>query len=139
MFKPLAFTKTYSMAVAAILAITLIPVLTGYLVRGKIFSEQRNPLNKLLVWVYRPVLGVILRFPKSTIIVSMLVLACGFWPITKLGTEFMPPLDEGDLMYMPTTHPGISVDKARELLQQTDTTNSRCTGGTECFRESRSS
>jgi len=108
------------MAVAAILAITLIPVLTGYLVRGQIFSEQRNPLNKLLVWVYRPVLGVILRFPKSTIIVSVLVLACGFWPITKLGTEFMPPLDEGDLMYMPTTHPGISVDKARELLQQTD-------------------
>ena len=120
LFKPLAFTKTYSMAVAAILAITLIPVLTGYLVRGKIFSEQRNPLNKLLIAVYRPVLGVILRFPKSTIIASVVVLACGFWPLTKLGNEFMPPLDEGDLMYMPTTHPGISVDKARELLQQTD-------------------
>ena len=120
LFSPLAFTKTYSMAIAAVLAITLIPVLMGYFVRGRIVSERRNPINRVLIAGYMPILNVVLRFPKSTLVLCLGLLATGLWPITKLGSEFMPPLDEGDFMYMPTTHPGISIDKARELLQQTD-------------------
>lgn len=120
LFSPLAFTKTYSMAIAAVLAITLIPVLMGYFVRGRIFSERRNPINRVLVAGYMPILNLVLRFPKSTLALCLVLLAAGLWPATKLGSEFMPPLDEGDFMYMPTTHPGISIDKARELLQQTD-------------------
>ncbi|MCY4144723.1 MAG: efflux RND transporter permease subunit [Gammaproteobacteria bacterium] len=120
LFSPLAFTKTYSMAIAAVLAITLIPVLMGYFVRGRIVSERRNPINRVLIAGYMPILNVVLRFPKSTLILCLGLLGAGLWPITKLGSEFMPPLDEGDFMYMPTTHPGISIDKARELLQQTD-------------------
>ncbi len=120
LFSPLAFTKTYSMAIAAVLAITLIPVLMGYFVRGRIVSERRNPINRVLIAGYMPILNVVLRFPKSTLVLCLGLLGAGLWPITKLGSEFMPPLDEGDFMYMPTTHPGISIDKARELLQQTD-------------------
>lgn len=120
LFTPLAFTKTYSMAVASILAITLIPVLLGFFVRGRIHSEQRNPINRVLIKGYEPILNVVLRFPKSVLCLCLVLLIAGIWPATKLGSEFMPPLDEGDYMYMPTTHPGISVDKARELLQQTD-------------------
>lgn len=120
LFTPLAFTKTYSMAVASVLAITLIPVLLGFFVRGRIHSEQRNPINRILINSYQPILNFVLRFPKSTLGLCLVLLIAGIWPATKLGSEFMPPLDEGDYMYMPTTHPGISVDKARELLQQTD-------------------
>ena len=120
LFTPLAFTKTYSMAVASVLAITLIPVLLGFFVRGRIHSEQRNPINRILINGYQPILNFVLRFPKSTLCFCLVLLVAGIWPATKLGSEFMPPLDEGDYMYMPTTHPGISVDKARELLQQTD-------------------
>jgi copper/silver efflux system protein len=120
MFSPLAYTKTYAMAAAAILAITLVPVLMGYFVRGKIIAEHKNPLNKLLVAMYLPALKTVLRFPKSALVVALLILASSFWPVDKIGSEFMPPLDEGDLMYMPTTYPGISIGKARQLLQQTD-------------------
>jgi Cu(I)/Ag(I) efflux system membrane protein CusA/SilA len=120
LFAPLAFTKTYAMAAAAFLSITLVPVLMGYFIRGKITHERRNPLNRLLVWVYRPVIALVTRFPGSVLVLALLVLAIGFWPLKQLGSEFMPDLNEGDLMYMPTTFPGISIGKAQELLQQTD-------------------
>ncbi|MFE8071029.1 efflux RND transporter permease subunit [Marinobacteraceae bacterium S3BR75-40.1] len=120
MFSPLAFTKTYAMAVSAALAITLVPVLMGYFIRGRVLPEHRNPINRLLTAGYRPVLSAVLRFPKTTVLLSVLVAAIGFWPVDRIGSEFIPPLDEGDLMYMPTTYPGISIGKARELLQQTD-------------------
>ncbi|MGO2129982.1 MAG: efflux RND transporter permease subunit [Pseudoalteromonas prydzensis] len=120
MFSPLAYTKTYAMAASAGLAITLVPVLMGYFIRGKIVSEKKNPLNRLLIAIYLPVLKQVLKFPKSTIVAAVLVTIIGFWPVDKIGSEFIPPLDEGDLMYMPTTYPGISIGKARELLQQTD-------------------
>ncbi|KZN53349.1 efflux RND transporter permease subunit [Pseudoalteromonas luteoviolacea] len=120
MFEPLAYTKTYAMAASAGLAITLVPVLMGYFIRGKVISEKKNPLNRVLTVVYMPVLKQVMRFPKSTIILAVLITVAGFYPVNKIGSEFMPPLDEGDLMYMPTTYPGISIAKARELLQQTD-------------------
>ena len=120
LFSPLAFTKTYSMAVACILAITLVPVLMGYFIRGRTFAAKANPVNRILEQGYRPILNVVLRFPKTTLLVCCALFVGGMWPVTKIGSEFMPPLDEGDLMYMPSTHPGISIDKARELLQQTD-------------------
>ena len=120
MFAPLAFTKTYAMAAAAALAITLVPVLMGYFIRGHVLPEHKNPVNRLLTFLYLPVLKTVLKFPKSTLAVSLLVLAAGLWPLEKIGSEFIPPLDEGDLMYMPTTYPGISIGKARQLLQQTD-------------------
>ena len=120
MFAPLAFTKTYAMAASAGLAITLVPVLMGYFIRGKIISEKKNPLNRLLVAIYLPVLRVVLHHPKTTVMVTLLIAVVGFYPINKLGSEFIPPLDEGDLMYMPTTYAGLSIGKARELLQQTD-------------------
>jgi Cu(I)/Ag(I) efflux system membrane protein CusA/SilA len=120
MFSPLAFTKTYAMAASAALSITLVPVLMGYFIRGRILPEHKNPLNRLLTAVYMPVLKTVLRFPKTVLFGALLVLAVGLWPLDKIGSEFIPPLDEGDLMYMPTTYPGISVGKARELLQQTD-------------------
>ncbi|WP_286272116.1 efflux RND transporter permease subunit [Thalassotalea hakodatensis] len=120
MFSPLAYTKTYAMAASAGLAITLVPVLMGYFIRGKVVSEKKNPLNRLLIAIYLPVLKQVLKFPKSTIVAAVLVTIIGFWPVDKIGSEFIPPLDEGDLMYMPTTYPGISIGKARELLQQTD-------------------
>lgn len=120
MFAPLAFTKTYAMAASAGLAITLVPVLMGYFIRGKIVSEKKNPLNRLLVAIYLPVLRLVLHHPKTTVLVTLLIAVMGFYPIDKLGSEFIPPLDEGDLMYMPTTYAGLSIGKARELLQQTD-------------------
>lgn len=120
MFAPLAFTKTYAMAASAGLAVTLVPVLMGYFIRGKVTSEKKNPLNRLLVAGYMPLLTKVLKFPKATILIAIVVTVVGFYPINKIGSEFIPPLDEGDLMYMPTTYPGISIGKARELLQQTD-------------------
>jgi Cu(I)/Ag(I) efflux system membrane protein CusA/SilA len=120
LFAPLAFTKTYAMAAAAALSVTLVPVLMGYFIRGRVTPEHRNPINRFLVAVYRPVIDLVIRFPGATLLAALLVLVVGLWPATRLGSEFMPPLDEGDLMYMPTTYPGVSVDKARELLQQTD-------------------
>lgn len=120
MFSPLAFTKTYAMAAAAALAITLVPVLMGYFVRGRVLPEHKNPVNRLLTAIYLPVIRGVLNWPKSIIALSVLITAVGFWPLDKLGSEFIPPLDEGDLMYMPTTYPGVSVGKAREILQQTD-------------------
>ncbi len=120
MFSPLAFTKTYAMAAAAGLAVTLVPVLMGYCIRGKVLPEHKNPLNRLLLVIYLPVIRAVLHWPKTTVAAALLVTAVGFWPIDKIGSEFIPPLDEGDLMYMPTTYPGISIGKARELLQQTD-------------------
>jgi Cu(I)/Ag(I) efflux system membrane protein CusA/SilA len=120
LFSPLAFTKTYAMAAAAGLAVTLIPVLMGYLIRGHIPDEQANPLNRFLIAVYRPALAAVLRFPKSTLVVALLVLIATAWPLSQLGGEFMPPLDEGDLLYMPSALPSIGAGKVSELLQQTD-------------------
>ena len=120
MFAPLAYTKTYAMAMAAALSITLVPVLMGYFIRGKVLPEHRNPVNRVVSWVYLPVIKTVLDAPKTMIFIAFLTLLIGLWPATKIGSEFMPPLDEGDLMYMPTTYPGISIGKARELLQQTD-------------------
>lgn len=120
MFSPLAYTKSYAMAASAILAITLVPVLMGYFVRGKIKPEAENPANRFLINSYRPLLTWVLSRPKVTLGIALLVLLSSLWPMSKIGSEFIPPLDEGDLMYMPTTYPGISIGKARELLQQTD-------------------
>ncbi|NNM70075.1 MAG: efflux RND transporter permease subunit [Gallionella sp.] len=120
LFSPLAFTKTYAMAAAAGLAITLIPVLMGYLIRGKIPDEQRNPINRFLIRIYRPLLDSVLHRPKTIILLAALIAMATLWPISRLGGEFMPPLDEGDLLYMPTALPGISTGKVAELLQQTD-------------------
>ena len=120
LFSPLAFTKTYAMAASAGLAVTLIPVLMGYLIRGRIPDEQKNPLNRWLIALYRPMLDIVLRFPKATIAGAALFFVVSLWPLQHLGSEFMPPLDEGDLLYMPTAFPGLSAGKAAELLQQTD-------------------
>ncbi|NNL55450.1 MAG: efflux RND transporter permease subunit [Woeseia sp.] len=120
LFAPLAFTKTYAMAASAILSITLVPVLMGYFIRGKVTPEHKNPINRGLIAAYRPVINAVIRFPKTTVVAAAVILIVGLWPATQLGSEFMPPLDEGDLMYMPTTYPGVSIDKAREILQQTD-------------------
>ncbi len=120
LFSPLAFTKTYAMAAAAGLSVTLIPVLMGYLIRGRIPEEQKNPLNRVLIKAYRPLLDAVLRWPRTTIAIAVLLLAATAWPMLRIGGEFMPPLDEGDLLFMPTALPGLSVGKAAELLQQTD-------------------
>ena len=120
MFSPLAFTKTYAMAASAALAVTLVPVLMGYFIRGKVLPEHKNPLNRALIAVYMPALKVVLNHPKTTLALALVVTVIGFWPVSKIGSEFIPPLDEGDLMYMPTTYPGLSIGKAREILQQTD-------------------
>jgi len=120
LFAPLAFTKTYAMAAAAILSITLVPVLMGYFIRGTVIREGKNPVNRVLIALYRPVISAVIRSPKATLAATAIILLIGLWPATRLGSEFMPPLDEGDLMYMPTTYPGISIDKAREILQHTD-------------------
>ena len=120
MFSPLAFTKTYAMAASAALAVTLVPVLMGYFIRGKVLPEHRNPINRVLIRAYTPVLKTVLNYPKVTVACALLILLSALWPAQKIGSEFIPPLDEGDLMYMPTTYPGISIGKARELLQQTD-------------------
>ncbi len=120
LFGPLAFTKTYAMAAAAGLSVTLVPVLMGYWIRGKIPDEHRNPLNRGLISIYKPALEAVLRWPKATLLVAVLVFLTGLWPATRLGGEFLPPLDEGDLLYMPTALPGLSAQKASGLLQQTD-------------------
>ena len=120
LFSPLTFTKTYAMAAAAGLSVTLVPVLMGYLIRGRIPRETSNPLNRFLMGIYRPALEAVLRFPKATLAVAALVLAVTALPMLRLGGEFMPPLDEGDLLYMPSALPGLSVAKAAQLLQQTD-------------------
>lgn len=120
LFGPLAFTKTYAMAAAAGLSVTLVPVLMGYWIRGKIPDEHRNPINRGLIWIYQPALEAVLRWPKTTIVVAFAIFLTALWPISRLGGEFLPPLDEGDLLYMPTALPGLSVQKASELLQQTD-------------------
>jgi Cu(I)/Ag(I) efflux system membrane protein CusA/SilA len=120
LFSPLAYTKTYAMAAAAGLAVTLIPVLMGYLIRGRIPEERRNPLNRGLIAAYRPVLDQVLAHPKLTLVIALVVLLVSIYPATHIGGEFMPPLDEGDLLYMPSALPGLSAGKASELLQQTD-------------------
>ena len=120
LFAPLAYTKTYAMAAAAGLSVSVIPVLMSYFIRGKIISEQKNPLNRWLIALYRPIIERVLNFPKTTVLIALLLLATILIPMSKLGSEFMPPLEEGDLLYMPTAQPGLSVGKAAELLQQTD-------------------
>jgi copper/silver efflux system protein len=120
LFGPLAFTKTYAMAAAAGLSVTLVPVLMGYWIRGKLPDEARNPLNRGLIRVYRPALNAVLYHPKTTIAVAVLILATTLWPMSRLGGEFLPPMDEGDLLYMPSALPGLSAQKAAQLLQQTD-------------------
>ena len=120
LFKPLAFTKTYAMGAAAFLAITIVPVLMGYFVRGKILPENKNPLSRILIRLYRPIIHLVLRFRWTTIGVALIILLISVFPLGRIGSEFMPPLNEGDLLYMPTTDPGISITKAKELLQQTD-------------------
>ena len=120
LFGPLAFTKTYAMAAAAGLSVTLVPVLMGYWIRGNLPDEARNPLNRGLIRVYRPALDRVLEHPKITIAVAVLILATTLWPMSRLGGEFLPPMDEGDLLYMPSALPGLSAQKAAQLLQQTD-------------------
>jgi len=120
MFSPLAFTKTYAMAASAALAITLVPVLMGYFIRGRVRREAENPLNRWLSRLYMPALRVALHKPKVTLLLALLLTLSSLWPLQHIGSEFIPPLDEGDLMYMPTSYPGISTGTAREILQQTD-------------------
>lgn len=120
MFSPLAFTKTYAMAASAALAVTLVPVLMGYFIRGRVRTERDNPVNRVLIRGYSPLLKTVLKFPKTTLVIATLVGISSWWPLQQIGSEFIPPLDEGGLMYMPTTYPGLSIGKARELLQQTD-------------------
>ena len=127
MFSPLAFTKTYAMAAAAGLSITLVPVLMGYFIRGKIIAEEKNPVNRFLIAGYRPVIDSVLAMPKTIVLVSALAAASMFWPLTGLwpldeglGSEFMPDLNEGDLLYMPSTFPAVSIGKAQEIIQQTN-------------------
>ena len=120
LFTPLAFTKTYAMAASALLAITIVPVLMGYFIKGKILPEEKNPINRFLIRVYRPCIRFVLKFRKTTLAIGAVVLAVTIIPVRNIGSEFMPPLNEGNLLYMPTTDPGISITKARELLQQTD-------------------
>src|SRR3989449_2193437 len=120
LFSPLAYTKSYAMAAAAGLAVTLIPVLMGYLIRGRIPDERRNPLNRFLIAIYRPVLKTVLRVPVLTLLVAVIIAVATLWPASQIGGEFMPPLDEGDLLYMPSALPRIAAGKVTELLQQTD-------------------
>ena len=117
LFGPLAFTKTFAMAAAALLSITLVPALMILFVRGRIVPEHRNPLNRLLIWIYRPIIAGVLRAKTLTIFAAVLILAATIWPVQHIGSEFMPSLDEGTMMYMPTTLPGLSVTKAAELIQ----------------------
>jgi Cu(I)/Ag(I) efflux system membrane protein CusA/SilA len=120
LFRPLAFTKTYAMLGASLLAVTIVPVLMGYLIRGKIRSENKNPLNRFLIWIYHPIIKLVLKAKWLVVLIAVCILAVTYIPWKRIGSEFMPPLNEGDLLYMPTTLPGISITKAKELLQQTD-------------------
>jgi Cu(I)/Ag(I) efflux system membrane protein CusA/SilA len=120
MFSPLAYTKTFAMAAAAGLSITLVPVLMGYFIRGHVTPEHKNPVNRVLIAGYRPFINLVLHSPKIVLATIFLIVLIGLWPLSQLGSEFMPDLDEGDLLYMPSTFPAVSVGKAQELLQQTD-------------------
>ena len=120
LFAPLAYTKTFAMAGAAALSITLVPVLMGYFIRGHIIREAANPVNRVLVALYRPLINLVLRAPVAVLSIALLIVAGALWPASRLGTEFMPNLDEGDLLYMPSTFPAVSIGKARQILQQTD-------------------
>ncbi|MBY3268075.1 efflux RND transporter permease subunit [Rhizobium laguerreae] len=120
LFGPLAFTKTFAMAAAALLSVTLVPALMVLCVRGRIVPEHKNPLNRFLIWIYRPVISGVLRVKTLTILAALAILSVSVWPVQHIGSEFMPNLDEGTLMYMPTTLPGISVTKAAELMQTQD-------------------
>jgi Cu(I)/Ag(I) efflux system membrane protein CusA/SilA len=120
LFKPLAFTKTYAMGAAALLSITIVPILMGWFIRGKIPKEEANPINRLLIRVYHPIVDFVLRWRKSILVIAVLVAISIVLPLNKMGSEFMPPLDEGDLLYMPTTLPGVSITQAKSLLEQTD-------------------
>lgn len=120
LFKPLAFTKTYAMAGSAALAVTVVPVLMGFFIKGKVRSEKKHPLSRFLIKIYRPVVQFVLKYKATVVLGAVLIIALTFFPLSRVGSEFMPPLNEGDLLYMPTTLPGISVTKAKELLQQTD-------------------
>ena len=120
LFRPLAYTKTYAMIGSALLAVTIVPVLMGYMIRGRIRPEHKNPVNRFLVWIYHPIIKLVLRAKVGVLVVAVTILAVTVVPWQRMGSEFMPPLNEGDLLYMPTTLPGISITKAKELLQQTD-------------------
>ena len=120
LFKPLAYTKSYSMAVGAVLAVTIVPVLMGYFIRGKMKKEEDNPITKFLMYIYHPIVDFVMKKRWLVLVLAAVVVGATWFPYKKLGSEFMPPLYEGDLLYMPTTLPGISITKARELLQQTD-------------------
>ena len=120
MFTPLAYTKTFAMAGAAVLSITLVPVLMGIFIRGHITPEHKNPINRLLIFAYRPFIDLVMKVPKTVLAVTFVLVVTGAWPLSQLGSEFMPDLDEGDLLYMPSAFPAVSVGKAQELLQQTD-------------------
>ena len=120
LFGPLAYTKTFTMAAASVLAITVIPVLMYYLVRGKVRPADKNPVARAFQWVYRPVIDATLRHPRMVIVAVLALMVATLWPATRIGNEFMPPLNEGDLLYMPTTPPGISITAAKDLLQETD-------------------
>jgi Cu(I)/Ag(I) efflux system membrane protein CusA/SilA len=120
LFKPLAYTKTFAMAASALLSITVIPAMIALFLKGKMRPESRNPISRVAIWLYRPVIDFALRFKSLVIVLTLVIMAVTVLPLRRIGSEFMPPLYEGDLLYMPTTLPGISIDKARELLQQTD-------------------
>ncbi|MBI1927432.1 CusA/CzcA family heavy metal efflux RND transporter [Candidatus Poribacteria bacterium] len=120
LFSPLAFTKGYAMGAGAILAITLVPVLMGYLIRGKIKAEEKNPVNRFLIWLYRPIMYQVLRFRWVALLLAIAALIATIYPLRRLGSEFMPPLNEGDILYMPNTAPGVSVTQARQVLQLQD-------------------
>jgi Cu(I)/Ag(I) efflux system membrane protein CusA/SilA len=117
LFSPLAFTKTFAMASAAILSVTLVPVLMMLFIRGKIMPESRNPVNRFLIWVYRPIISGVMRWKKVTLLLALIALGASYYPASKLGSEFMPTLNEGTLLYMPTSLPGMSITKAAELMQ----------------------
>jgi len=120
LFRPLAFTKTYAMLGSSLLAVTIVPVLMGYWIRGKIRPEGKNPVNRFLIWIYHPIIKLVLKAKLLVVVAAAVILAVTYIPWKRTGSEFMPPLNEGDLLYMPTTLPGISITKAKELLQQTD-------------------
>jgi len=120
LFRPLAYTKTYAMIGSSLLAVTIVPVMMGYLIRGKILPEHKNPVNRFLIWIYHPIIKLVLKAKILVILLAIVVMTVSYIPWKRTGSEFMPPLNEGDLLYMPTTLPGISVTKAKELLQQTD-------------------
>jgi Cu(I)/Ag(I) efflux system membrane protein CusA/SilA len=120
LFAPLAYTKTFAMAAAAGLSITLVPVLMGYFIRGHITPEAKNPIDRILIAAYRPLINIVLKAPGTILLIAVLLVGIGLWPASQLGTEFMPDLDEGDLLYMPSTFPAVSIGKAQQILQQTD-------------------